>query len=78
MKKHYGRHYLALPKFVNHKWYMLCHSHDKHKRTNNKKQNKQAIGLKPETTWSQVEHSTTASMGKEGMIHELSSFHKCN
>ena len=44
----------------------------------NKSTNKQAIGLKPGTTWSQVEHSTTAAMGKEGMIHELSSFHKGN
>ena len=39
---------------------------------------KQAIGLKPGTTWSQVEHSTNPAMGKEGMIHEFSSFHKGN
>ena len=32
------------------------------------------IGLKPGTTWSQVEHSTTAAMGKEGVIHKFSSF----
>ena len=40
--------------------------------------NKRAIGLKPGTTWSPVEHSTTAAMGKEGMIHEFSSFHTGN
>ena len=44
----------------------------------NKKTNKQAIGLKPGTSWSQVEHSTTAAMGKEWMIQEFSSFHKGN
>ena len=44
----------------------------------NKLTNKQAIGLKPGTTWSHVEHSTTSAMGKEGLIHEFSSFHKCN
>ena len=44
----------------------------------NKLTNKQAIGLKPWITWSQVEHSTTAAMGKEGMIHEFSSCHKDN
>ena len=38
----------------------------------NKQTNKHAIGLKPGTTWSQVEHPTTAAMGKEGMIHEFS------
>ena len=36
------------------------------------------MGPKPGTTWSQVEHSTNASMGKEEMIHEFSSFHKGN
>ena len=25
----------------------------------------------PGTTWSQVEHSTNAAIGKEGMMHEL-------
>ena len=44
----------------------------------NKLTKKQAIGLKPWTTWSQVEHFTTAAMGKEGMKHEFSFFHKCN
>ena len=44
----------------------------------NKYTNKQAIGLKPGPTWSQVEHFTTVAMGKKGMIHEFSSFHKCN
>ena len=35
MRNYYGRHYIVLPKFVNHKWYMsLYHYHDKHKRTN--------------------------------------------
>ena len=43
-----------------------------------KQTNKQAIGLKPGITWSQVEHSTTVTMGKEGMIHEFNSFHKVN
>ena len=36
------------------------------------------MGLKPGNTWSQFEHSTTVAMGKEGMIHEFSSFHKGN
>ena len=40
--------------------------------------NKQAKGPKPGTTWSQVEHPTNAAMGKEEMIHKLSSFHKGN
>ena len=34
-------------------------SHDKHKQVN-----KPAIGLKPGTSWSQIEHSTTEPMGK--------------
>ena len=41
----------------------------------NKSTNKQAIGLKPGTSWSQVEHSTTEAMGKEVMIHKFNSFH---
>ena len=59
----------------------LYHSHDKHKQTNkqiSKHTNREAIGLKPGTTWSQVEHSTTEPMGKEGLIHEFGSFHKGN
>ena len=44
----------------------------------NKKTNKQAKGLKPGPTWSQVERYATEAMGKEGMIHEFRSFHKCN
>ena len=37
----------------------------------NKQISKQAMGLKPGTSWSQVEHSTTEAMGKEGIIHEF-------
>ena len=54
-RNHYGRHNIALPKFVNH--------------------NEQAIGLKPGISWSQVEHSTTGAIGREGIIHEFGSFH---
>ena len=43
-----------------------------------KQTNKQAIGPKPGTALSQVEHFTTVAIGKEGIIHEFSSFHKCN
>ena len=32
IRNRYGRHYIALPKCVNHM--SLYHSHDKHKRTN--------------------------------------------
>ena len=39
---------------------------------------KKAMGLKPATTWSQVEPSPTAAMGKEGIIREFSFFHKGN
>ena len=32
-------------------------------------------GLKPGTTWSHIDYSTTKPMGKEGMVHEFGSFH---
>ena len=50
---------------------------NRNEQTNNLT-NKQAIGLKPGTTWSQVEHSTNVAMSKEGMTHEFGSFHKGN
>ena len=46
----------------------LYHSYDKHKQLN-----KQTIGFKSGTSWSQVEHSTTEPMGKEGMVHKFDS-----
>ena len=41
MRNHYVRHHIALPKYVNHVWYMLLYdSHDKHKQIS-KQTNKQ-------------------------------------
>ena len=83
MRNHYRRHYIALP-FVNHSWYIdfnACRYITPIINTNkqtNKQISKQAIGLKPETSWSLVEYFTTAAMGKEGVIDELSSFYKDN
>ena len=74
MINHYGRHYILLPNFVNHWWYIEFNAgrYITPMINTNKQTNKQAIGFKPGTSWYQVEYSTTASTGKEGMIHEFS------
>ena len=50
----------------------LYHSHENHKQISKQTSNR----AQTRASWSQVEHSTTAAMGKEGIIHEFISFHK--